>query len=135
MSVGATCFTSPGSNGGYWVVLVFPRLFFLEKGFFFPYATCAKKSLRDLQQKKVKFCRKKTRLTPKKKDNAACATKKSELRLFPQSSYAFLMQSSLIQPGRLVVFTLSTGEHVDGTMKGPSEKGVLFVVVEYMNTG
>ena len=67
MSMGAICFTSSGSNGGCWVVLVFPRLFFGKMGFFSPYATFAKKkSLRDLHQKK-KFRRKKTRLTPKKK--------------------------------------------------------------------
>ena len=78
MSVGAICFTSSGSNGGCWVVLVFPRLFFGKMGFFFPYATYAKKKKvyatytkkkisvekkkRDLRQKK-----KVTRLTPKKK--------------------------------------------------------------------
>ena len=59
MSVGAICFTSSGSNGGCWVVLVFPRLFlffyfFLEKRVFFP--------IRELRQQK-KFMR----LTPKKK--------------------------------------------------------------------
>ena len=59
MSVGAICFTSSGSNGGCWVVLVFPRLFFSGKmGFFFPYATYAKKKI---------SVEKKTRLTPKKK--------------------------------------------------------------------
>ena len=68
MSVGAICFTSSGSNGGCWVVLVFPRLFFGKMGFFFPYATYAKKK---------KF----TRLTPKKKisvekKNATYAKKK-----------------------------------------------------------
>ena len=63
MSVGAICFTSSGSNGGCWMVLVFPPppfflsfflfFFFLrKKGFFFP--------VRKLRQKK-KF----TRLTPK----------------------------------------------------------------------
>ena len=88
MSVGAICFTSSGSNGGCWVVLVFPRLFFLWKNeFFFPirdlrqkkkvYATYTKKKKfpskkkPDLRQKK-KFTRlspkkKVTRLTPKKK--------------------------------------------------------------------
>ena len=67
MSVGAICFTSSGSNGGCWVVLVFPRLFFGKMGFFSPYATYAKKK---------KF----TRLTPKKnfrrKKNATYAKKK-----------------------------------------------------------
>ena len=85
MSVGALCFTSSGSNGGCWVVLVFPRLFvfFWKNGFFFP--------IRDLRQKKF------TRLTPKKfsvekkRDLRQKKDKKSDLRLFPQSSYAFLM--------------------------------------------
>ena len=46
MSVGAICFTSSGSNGNCWVVLVFPCLiiFFSKKGFFSP--------IRDLRQKK-----------------------------------------------------------------------------------
>ena len=36
MSVGAICFTYPGSNGGCWVVLVFLRIFFSsEKWVFF----------------------------------------------------------------------------------------------------
>ena len=45
MSVGAICFTSSSSNGGCWVVLVFPCLFFFfwKKGLFSPYATYAKK--------------------------------------------------------------------------------------------
>ena len=44
LSVGAICFTSSGSNGGCWVLLVPPPpLFFLEKGVFFPYATYTKK--------------------------------------------------------------------------------------------
>ena len=70
MSVGAICFTSSGSNGGCWVVLVFPRLFFFGKnGFFFP--------IRDLRQKKkvyatytkkkINFRRKKRNLRQKKK--------------------------------------------------------------------
>ena len=71
MSVGAICFTSSGSNGGCWVVLVFPRLFFFffwKNGFFFP--------IRDLRPKKKVYAtytkkkisvEKKTRLTPKKK--------------------------------------------------------------------
>ena len=45
MSVGAICFTSSGSNGGCWVVLVFPRFFFFffgKKGFSLPYTTYAK---------------------------------------------------------------------------------------------
>ena len=78
MSVGAICFTSSGSNGGCWVVLVFPRLFFGKMGFFFPYATYTKKKkFTRLTPKKKKFPSKKkrnlrqkkkfTRLTPKKK--------------------------------------------------------------------
>ena len=49
MSVGAMCFTSSGSNGGCWVVLLFPRLFlfFFKKGFFFP--------IRNLRQKKTVY--------------------------------------------------------------------------------
>jgi hypothetical protein len=45
------------------------------------------------------------------------------------------MQSSLFQPGCPVIFTRSTGERVDATMKGPSEKGDLFAVLEYMKGG
>ena len=49
MSMGAICFTSSGSNGGCWVVLVFPRIFFffLEKRVFF--------FIHDLRQK-IKVC-------------------------------------------------------------------------------
>ena len=71
MSVGAICFTSSGSNGGCWVVLVFPRLyfFFLEKWVFFPHTrlTLKKKSLRDLHQKKNFPSKKKRDLRQKKK--------------------------------------------------------------------
>ena len=42
MSLGAICFTSC-SNGGCWVVLVSPPLFW--KKVFFPYATFAKKKV------------------------------------------------------------------------------------------
>ena len=59
MSVGAICFTSSGSNGGCWVVLVFPRLFFLEQGFFF--------SIHDFQQKTFPSKKKKRDLRQKKK--------------------------------------------------------------------
>ena len=45
------------------------------------------------------------------------------------------MQSSLFQPGRQVIFTSFTSECVDATMKGPSEKGELFAVLEYMKGG
>ena len=54
MSVGAICFTSSGSNGGCWVVLVFPRLFFGKMGFFSPYATYAKKKSYATYAKKKK---------------------------------------------------------------------------------
>ena len=33
------------------------------------------------------------------------------------------------------MFTCSTGERVDATIKGPSEKGDLFAVLEYMKGG
>ena len=70
MSVGAICFTSSGSNGVCWVVLVFPRPF-LENRVFFPYATYAKKLF--------------TRLTPKKKNsvkkNATYAPQKIKKRV------------------------------------------------------
>ena len=80
MSVGAICFTSSGSNGGCWVVLVFPRLFF-GKWVFFSHTrlTPKKKSLRDLHQKKISV-EKKTRLTPKKKVYATYAKKKKVTR-------------------------------------------------------
>ena len=45
------------------------------------------------------------------------------------------MQSSLFEPGRPVIFTRSAGERVDATMKGPSEKGDQFAVLEYMKAG
>ena len=45
------------------------------------------------------------------------------------------MQSSLFEPGRPVIFTRSTGERVDATMKGPSEKGDQFAVLEYTKAG
>ena len=45
------------------------------------------------------------------------------------------MQSYLFQPGRPVIFTFSTGERVDAAMKGPSEKGELFAVLEFMKGG
>ena len=64
MSVGAICFTSSGSNGGCWVVLVFPRPF-LEKRFFFPYATYAKKKVYATYTKKIPS-KKKPNLGPKK---------------------------------------------------------------------
>ena len=53
MSVGVFCFTSYGSNGSCWVVLVFFRLFFWKKGFFFPYVTCAKKTFVRITPKKM----------------------------------------------------------------------------------
>ena len=71
MSVGAICFTSSGSNGGCWVVLVFPRPFFFffgKMGFFFPYATYAKiKKVYATYTKKEKFPSKKNATYAKKK--------------------------------------------------------------------
>ena len=46
------------------------------------------------------------------------------------SLHQLTMQSSLFEPGRPVIFTCSTGECVDATMKGPSEKGDQFAVLE-----
>ena len=45
------------------------------------------------------------------------------------------MQCSFFEPGRPVIFTCSTDEHVDATMKGPLEKGELFAVLKYMKVG
>ena len=92
MSVGAICFTSSGSNGGCWVVLVFPRLFFGKMGFFFPYATYAKKKKFTRLTPKKNFRRKKKRdlrqkkkslreLRQKKKSYATYAKKKIKKRL------------------------------------------------------
>ena len=83
MSVGAICFTSSGSNGGCWVVLVFPRFFLWKNGFFFPIRDLCqkKKSIRDLHPKKKFPSKKKTRLTPKKKSYATYAKKKKRLTL------------------------------------------------------
>ena len=66
MSVGAICFTSSGSNGGCWVVLVFPRFFFFfgKNCFFFP--------MRDLRQKK-KFLSKKNAAYSKKNKKSSYA--------------------------------------------------------------
>ena len=55
--------------------------------------------------------------------------------LYPPFLHHLTIQSSLFQPGRPVIFTRSTGERVDATMKGPSEKGDLFAVLEYMKGG
>ena len=71
--MGAICFTSSGSNGGCWVVLVFPRLFFFffwKNGFFF--------AIRDEHQK-IKFPSKKKRdLRQKKKQSYATYAKKNK---------------------------------------------------------
>ena len=100
MSVGAICFTSSGSNGGCWVVLVFPRspppsFFFFGKGafFFLPYTTYARKKKVYATYTKKKFPSKKKRDLHQKKSYATYYKKKynSDLRLFPQSSYAFLI--------------------------------------------
>ena len=45
------------------------------------------------------------------------------------------LQSSLFEPGLPVIFTCSTGDRVDGTMKGPLEKRDQFAVLEYMKGG
>eukprot|EP00670_Eutreptiella_braarudii_P005660 CAMPEP_0174281448 /NCGR_PEP_ID=MMETSP0809-20121228/1839_1 /TAXON_ID=73025 ORGANISM="Eutreptiella gymnastica-like, Strain CCMP1594" /NCGR_SAMPLE_ID=MMETSP0809 /ASSEMBLY_ACC=CAM_ASM_000658 /LENGTH=46 /DNA_ID= /DNA_START= /DNA_END= /DNA_ORIENTATION= len=45
------------------------------------------------------------------------------------------MQSSLFEPGCPLMFNRSTGDRVDGTMKGPYEKGDQFAVLEYMKGG
>ena len=64
MSMGAICFTSSGRNGGCWVVLVFPPLFFLwkkdyipQKKFWLPKKTQfkPKKKLQDLRPTKTRF--------------------------------------------------------------------------------
>ena len=75
MSVGAICFTSSGSNGGCWVVLVFPRLFFyFEKTSFF--------TIRHLRQRKFFPSKKRTRLTPKKKVTRLTPKKKRVTLIF-----------------------------------------------------
>ena len=76
MSMGAICFTSSGSNGGCWVVLVFPRLFGGGggSGFFFP-ATYAKKKVYATYTKKI-FRRKKNATYAQKKSYATYAKKK-----------------------------------------------------------
>ena len=80
MSVGAICFTSSASNGGCWVVLVFPCPFFGKKGVFFSHAT-------------IKNFHKRTRLTPTQKKLCDLRQKKKRVTListielhFPQSS-------------------------------------------------
>ena len=94
MSVGAICFTSSGSNGGCWVVLVFPHLFFGKKGFFSHTRLVPKKKVYAAYTKKNFLSEKKTRLAPRKKVMRLMPKKKykSDLRLFPQSSYAFLIE-------------------------------------------
>ena len=85
---------------GCWVVLVFPRLFFWKNAFFFP--------IRDLRHKKKvyttytkkKFPWGKKRDLRQKKSYATYAKKKekSDLRLFSQSSYAFLFSLYCLLP-------------------------------------
>ena len=53
----------------------------------------------------------------------------------PPFLHQLIMQSSLFEPGRPVIFTRSTGERVDATMKGPPETGDQFAVLEYMKAG
>ena len=68
LSVGAICFTSSGSNGGCWVVLVSPPLFF-------PYATYAKKKVyATYTQTKIAVEKKAT--YAKTKSYATCAKKR-----------------------------------------------------------
>ena len=55
--------------------------------------------------------------------------------LYPPFLHQLTMQSSLFRPGRPVIFTRSTGECVGATMKGLSQKGDLFAVLEYMKGG
>ena len=101
MSVGAICSNSSASSGGCWVVLVFPcpPPFFHtrcmpKKSFHWKKkCTLRKKKLRDLHQKR------------------------SELRLFPQSSYAFLTSTSLQE--RTASTTVSTkSEHTSRSHQG-----------------
>ena len=82
MSVGAICFTSSGSNGGCWVVLVFPRFFFCGKmSFFSPYTTYAKINKFTRLTPKKKFPSKKNATYAKKKSDATYAKKKIKKRL------------------------------------------------------
>ena len=55
--------------------------------------------------------------------------------LYPPFLHQLTMHFSLFEPGYPVIFTRSTGESVDAIMKGPLEKGALFVVLEYMKGG
>ena len=76
MSVGAICFTSSGSNGGCWVVLLFPRLFFGKMGFFsHTRLTPKKKVYATYTKKKKNFRRKKNATYAKKKSYATYAKK------------------------------------------------------------
>ena len=108
MSVGAICFTSSGSNGGCWVVLVFPRFFFLKRDFFFPYATFAKKkSLCDLYQKKISV-EKKDATYAKKKSYATYAKKRNK-----KASYTYFHNRG----------TLSSTESSDPTQHAKGRMG------------
>ena len=98
MSVGAICFTSSGSNGGCWVVLLFPRLFFGKMGFFFPYATYAKKKkVYATYTKKKKFPSKKKRDLRQKKKVYATYAKKKKLRDLRQKKKKRLTLISTIE--------------------------------------
>ena len=94
---GAICFTSFSSNGNCWVVLVPPPPpphLFWKNGFFHTGLT-PKKGLRDLHQKN--FLLKKSDLHQKRKlCDLRQKKKRGKLRLFPQSSYAFLGLPSLL---------------------------------------
>ena len=111
MSVGAICFTSSGSNGGCWVVLVFPRLFLWKNGFFFP--------IRDLRQKKKKSIRdlhQKKNISAEKK-NATYAQKKKlrGLRQKKKATYAYFHNrvtlSSYRSPHQWGPYQSLTGAH------------------------
>ena len=55
--------------------------------------------------------------------------------LYSPFLHQLTMQSSLFELGRPVIFTCSTGDRVDATMKGPSKKGDQSAVLEYMKGG
>ena len=85
MSVGAICFTSSGSNGGCWLVLVSPPppplfFYFKEKGSFFPCTIYAKKRFTRLTPKKQNFRR--TKMRPRQKKKATYVKKKPRYAYF-----------------------------------------------------
>ena len=92
MSAGAICFTSSSSNGGCWVVLVPPLPAFLEKGFFFSYATYAKKQVYRTYAKKKVFV--KTHDLHQKESYMAYAKKK------PKAAYAYFCNRATLSSMR-----------------------------------